>query len=164
MYAYKIEPDTAGFLVTFRDIPEALSAGGTIEEARANAGEALITALEFYFEDRRPVPAPSRAKVGEEVFKLPVVLAAKVELHNAVLSQGIRRAALARNINAHASDVDRLLDVRHPSKIGAIETAMQSLGKYLVVGVVDADAPKTLVVAKSKAAVKARAQSSARKK
>lgn len=59
-YPAKIAPDTVGFMVTFRDIPEALSAGQTREEAEAMAADALLVAMDFYFEDRRPVPPPRR--------------------------------------------------------------------------------------------------------
>ena len=56
-----------GFTVTFPDIPEAISEGDTEAEALAHAHDALVSALDFYFEDRRPVPLPSPPKRRQKI-------------------------------------------------------------------------------------------------
>jgi antitoxin HicB len=71
-----------GLVVTFRDIPEAITQGETVEEVLHMAKEALETALEFYFEDGRTVPMPSNATNEELTVELPVSLSAKVLLLN----------------------------------------------------------------------------------
>jgi antitoxin HicB len=71
-YPARFAPDDAnGYVVTFRDIPEAITQGDTLDEARIMAADALRTALEFYAEDGRPVPAPSAVQAGEELVTLP---------------------------------------------------------------------------------------------
>ena len=60
-----------GFVVTFRDIPEAITQGETVEDALVMAKDALQTAMEFYFEDKRCVPAPSKPKSGQYTIELP---------------------------------------------------------------------------------------------
>lgn len=79
-YPARFEPDEegGGYVVTFRDIPEAITQGDTDEEARSMAADALATAMDFYFEDKRPVPMPSTAKHGEVLIELPASLSAKV--------------------------------------------------------------------------------------
>jgi antitoxin HicB len=37
-------------------------------------------AMDFYFEDKRPVPAPSKMHEGEELVALPASLSAKVTM------------------------------------------------------------------------------------
>ena len=64
-YPARITRDGARFTVSFVDIPEALSDGGTREEAMAMAADALTTAMDFYFEDKRTVPKPSAPKRGQ---------------------------------------------------------------------------------------------------
>src|SRR5665213_3635624 len=64
-YPARIGPDGGGFRVSFPDIPEALTGAATREEALALTADALTTAMDFYFEDRRPVPAPSAPKRGQ---------------------------------------------------------------------------------------------------
>jgi antitoxin HicB len=56
-YRYKIEPQENGWwLVRFPGIPEALTEGETEEEARANARDCVIAALEGYMKAGRPLP------------------------------------------------------------------------------------------------------------
>jgi antitoxin HicB len=70
-YPVNIEPvDEGVFFVSFPDVPEALTQGGTYEEALAMAVDALATALEFYTDDNRPVPLPSLPKPGQPVIEI----------------------------------------------------------------------------------------------
>ena len=69
---------------------------------------------------------------------LPALTVAKVELYRAAYAAGITKAELARRLGWHAPQVDRLLDLRHRSKVEQIEQALRMLGKRLVVGVQDA--------------------------
>jgi len=64
-YPAKIEADGDGFMVSFRDIPEALTGADTREEAEKMAADALLTAMDFYFEDGRAVPEASAPEGGE---------------------------------------------------------------------------------------------------
>ena len=83
-YPAVFSPDpSGGYVITFPDIPEAITQGDTEAEALCMAEDALVTALDFYFEDRRQVPAPSRPKVGERLIALPVELAERVRSFNA---------------------------------------------------------------------------------
>jgi antitoxin HicB len=76
-----------GYLVTFRDMPEAITQGASRAHALERAQDALIHAVDFYFEDKRPVPVPSRPEAGEELVALPPELAAKVLLANSELAR-----------------------------------------------------------------------------
>nr|WP_255581253.1 type II toxin-antitoxin system HicB family antitoxin [Caballeronia sp. dw_276] len=50
------------FLVTFPDIPEAVSMGHDEDEALLNALDALESAIKIYFDEKREVPPPSKPK------------------------------------------------------------------------------------------------------
>jgi antitoxin HicB len=134
-YPARIVRDGDGFMVSFPDIPEALTQGDTLEEARAMAADALVTAMDFYFEDRRFVPPPSAPKRGQVMIDLPVSVAAKVLLLNEMLAQGTRPADLARLMNVRPQEVTRLTDLHHPTKIDTIAEALQALGKRLEISV-----------------------------
>jgi antitoxin HicB len=73
-YPFKIRPDGRFFLVTFPDIPEAITQGETMEQAIEVAQDALETAVEFYFEGARAVPEPSPVKRGGHFVELPASL------------------------------------------------------------------------------------------
>jgi antitoxin HicB len=120
-----------GFTVTFPDVPEAISEGDTEAEALTHARDALVSALDFYFEDRRPVPSPSRPKRGQKVVELPASLAAKVLLLNELVRQDIRPAELARRLGTTPQEVSRLTDVHHTTRVDGIAAALRALGKRL---------------------------------
>lgn len=63
------EPE-GGYTVTFRDVPEAITYGKTLEEARDMATDALSTAMEFYTDDDEPLPEPSKPLENEELVPL----------------------------------------------------------------------------------------------
>lgn len=124
------DPD-GGYVVTFRDIPEAITQGDDDAEAMIEARSALASAMDFYFEDRRAAPGPSAAQPGERLIGLPASVSAKVLLLNEMLAQDIRPAELARRLGVKPQEVTRLLDLAHTTKIDAIEGALQALGKEL---------------------------------
>ena len=128
-----LTPDEAsgGFVVTFPDIPEAITQGETKEEALAMAHEALEAALEFYFEDKRAVPAPSKAKRGQHIVELPASLSAKILLLNEMLAQNVRPAELARRLGTSPQEINRLTNLRHTTRIDGIDSALRALGRYL---------------------------------
>jgi antitoxin HicB len=50
----------------------------------------------------------------------------------------IGKAELARRLNCHLPQVDRLLDLRHASRLDRLEAAFRALGKQLSVQVSEA--------------------------
>ena len=115
--------------------PSALMGAATREEALEMAADALTTAMDFYFEDRRSVPAPSAAKRGQALVDLPPSVGAKVLLLNEMLAQGTRPADLARRMKVRPQEINRLTDLRHPTKIDTIAQALRAMGKRLEISV-----------------------------
>jgi antitoxin HicB len=124
------EPE-GGYTVTFPDIPEAITCGTSVEDALQHAKDALESAMDFYFEDRRPIPSPSRPKKGQYVVELPPSVAAKVLLLNEMAAQKVRPAELARRLKVTRQEVNRLTNSRHATKIDGIAAALEALGKSL---------------------------------
>jgi antitoxin HicB len=130
-YPARITKDGDGFMVSFPDIPEALTGAVTKAQALELAADALTTAMDFYFEDRRPVPAPSAPKRGQVMIDLPPSVGAKVLLLNEMIAQGTRPADLARLMNVRPQEINRLTDLHHPTKIDTIAQALKTLGRRL---------------------------------
>ncbi len=128
-YPVAYQQDGDGYLVTFPDIPEALTGGDSLEETRAAARDALITAFDFYFEDRRKVPLPG--PVTGEYIDVPPSIEAKILLLNALLECGISYAELARRMGIQPQSVQRLVDLHHSTKIDTINRALAAIGKQL---------------------------------
>lgn len=130
-YPARVTRDGDGYLVTFPDVPEAITGAKDRAEAIELAADALTTAMDFYFEDRRPVPLPSPPKRGQITVDLPPSVSAKVLLLNEMIAQGTRPAELARLMNARPQEVTRLVDLHHPTKIDTIASALLAMGKRL---------------------------------
>jgi len=125
--------EEGGYVVTFPDVPEAITQGEDIRGALKHAGEALESALDFYFEARRSVPLPSKPKRGQYLVELPVSAAAKVLLLNEMLRQKVKPAELARRLGTTPQEVNRLTNLRHATKIDRVDSALRALGKRLIV-------------------------------
>jgi len=123
-----------GFVVTFPDIPEAITQGEDEDEALLYAVDALETALTFYLEARRPLPIPSAAD-GRPTVRPSALECAKLGIYQAMTEQGIRKAELARRLGWHLPQVDRLLDLEHASRLDQIEAAARVLGRTIEVRV-----------------------------
>lgn len=65
-----VECFKCSIVVTFRDVPEAITQGDTFEDAVCMAEDALRTAMEFYDEDGKPRPLPSDCEHGDVMIKL----------------------------------------------------------------------------------------------
>ncbi len=123
--------DEGGFIASFRDVPEAITEASDMEELQESALDALITAIDFYVEDHRKFPLPSKAKKGDMLVPLPASVVSKVLLLNAMVENNIRPADLAREMNIRPQEVTRITDVKHATKIDTIQAALRSIGKEL---------------------------------
>ncbi len=119
-------------LVSFPDIPEALTEGATEEQALAEAEDCLVAALGGYIQARRAIPRPSPER-GRTLVPLPALVAAKSALYCAMRVKGVGNTALAKRLGVTEGAVRRLIDPDHRSHIGQVEAALQALGQRLVV-------------------------------
>lgn len=134
-YPVTLTKDGANLLVTFKDIPEAITFGKNEEEALENAIDALETGLSFYVDARKPLPKPSKAKRGQKIIAPSALESAKLGVYQAMMDQGIKKAELARRLGWHMPQIDRLFDLKHSSKFDQIEAAATVLGCHIEITV-----------------------------
>ncbi|MBC6554865.1 type II toxin-antitoxin system HicB family antitoxin [Citrobacter braakii] len=120
-----------GFVVSFPDIPEALTQENTRHDALQAAQTALITAFEFYFDDNEAIPLPSAVGAEDTYVEIPLSVASKVLLLNAFLESKITQQELANRIGRPKQEITRLFDLKHTTKIDAVQIAARVLGKEL---------------------------------
>ncbi len=133
-YNINIQEDSNGeYLVTFPDVPEAVTTVEKLTELQTQAVDALVSAFDFYIEDKKPIPIPQN--IGVDYITLPVGLAAKVYLYNEWLASNLKKTDIASKIGVAPSNLDRLFNMRYRSKIEAIEQALAALGKHLDINV-----------------------------
>jgi len=134
-YPVTLTPDGDTVLVTFKDIPEAITFGVNKDEALLHAIDALETGLSFYVDARKQLPVASRPKRGQKTVRPSALESAKLGVYQAMTEQGIRKAELARRLGWHTPQVDRLFDLRHASRLDQIEAVARVLGRQLEVRV-----------------------------
>jgi antitoxin HicB len=133
-YPVTIERDDGTYVASFPDLPEAHTVGATREEALERAVGALETAFAAIMANRRDIPRPSASR-GKPMFALPPLSAAKVGLYRAMRKAGVSKAELARRLDWHPPQIDRLLDLRHASRLDQIDRALRVLGKRLTIDI-----------------------------
>jgi antitoxin HicB len=120
-------------VVSFPDIPEAVTEGRGRAETRAMASDALGLALLAYAKQGRRLPAASKGN-GVSITVAPDV-AAKLAVLSAFAASGLSKREFARRLGKDEKEVRRILDPMHPTKLAALSVALESLGQRLVVGV-----------------------------
>lgn len=134
-YPVTLTRDDDTVLVTFTDVPEAITFGMDEDEALLNAVDALETGLSFYVDARKQLPAVSQPAAGQKTVRPSALECAKLGVYQAMNEQGIKKSELARRLGWHMPQVDRLFDLRHASRLDQIEAAAIVLGRQIVVTV-----------------------------
>jgi antitoxin HicB len=136
-YPARFEPaPEGGFVVTFPDFTWGVTQGDTEAEAGEMAADALAAIVEEHIRSAEPLPRPSKPR-GRKYrrVRLPALAAAKAELYQTFFESGVRKSELARRVGISKTNVDRLFDLRHRSRLDQLEKAFRVLGKELRVEV-----------------------------
>ncbi len=129
---------TAGYCVSFPDVPEALTSGETWEEAVLMAEDCLGVALGMYVRANEDIPVPGCARDGQVLVPVPLLVAAKLTIYTAMREQGVTRDALAARLGISMEAVRKLVDPRYRTHISQVESALRVVGRALVVEDCDA--------------------------
>ena len=129
------DPQDGGFVVTFVDVPEAITQGDDVPEALHQAADCLEEAMVGRIRRRDDIPEASPVRAGQYAVALPAHTAAKAALYLALHQTQLTQVELAARLHCDEKEVRRLLDPRHASKLSRMEAALAILGQQLVVGV-----------------------------
>jgi len=137
VYPATLTPDTeeGGFVVTFIDVPEAITQGEEVEDALREAADCLEEAIANRIVMGLPIPRPSPVKKGRYPVPLTAQTAAKAALYVALQEAKVTKTELAKRLQCDEKEVRQLLDPRHPSKLPRIESALATVGQRLIVSV-----------------------------
>lgn len=99
-YAYSciLTPDEEEpcFVVSFPDVPEAITGGATREESLILAEDALVVALSMYVDADEDIPAPSAPADGQDLITVPPQAAAQLALYTAIRPRLTRTRCASR--------------------------------------------------------------------
>ena len=142
MLAYPIlleDDDNNTLLVTSPDFPELTTFGEDRDEAVTQASDALEEAIAARIHGGKDIPSPSE---GAVYAVLPTLTAIKVMLYQGMRDQGIGKAELARRLDWHLPQVDRVLNIQHHSRLDQMDAALLAIGRQLHVGASEIGGPR----------------------
>src|SRR5262249_17885345 len=127
-YRYTLERQENGWwLVRFPGIPEAMTEGETQDEARSNAVDCVIAALEGYMKAGKPLPPEGTAPSRRNRATLPSLVTAKLVVYETMRKRGWSKLKLAKQLDVPENSVRRLLDLRHSSHMWIIDEALATM-------------------------------------
>jgi antitoxin HicB len=138
-YALFEPADEGGFVVTFPDFGWGVTQGDTDDEAMEMATDALRMLIIDTVKAAKPLPV-ARKRRGRHMrpVSMSALDSAKVELYQAFQASGLRKSDLAQRLHIPRSNLDRLFDLHHHSRLDQLEAACAVLRKKLLVSVADA--------------------------
>jgi antitoxin HicB len=140
-YSASFKKDGDGFIARFPAIPEIVTGGETFEEAFNNAYDALEVALLTYAKGNVELPKDLTADKKDSavhVIHVSASVVAKLEFIAAFRQSGMTRVALAERLGKAETEVRRMLNPYHGTKLAMLETAIGALGKRFVLKVEEA--------------------------
>jgi len=137
-YAAVFTPaEEGGYVVTFPDVPEAITQGESIQECIKEAADALEEAIIGRINTGKVIPEASAAKSGDYLIPVPPQSAFKAALYEEIQRRGWTNIEVASFLGVDEKEVRRLLDPHHPSKLPRIAEILERVGKRIVVSVQD---------------------------
>ena len=135
MYPAKLKRgDTPGLLVvTFRDVPEAITQAIGLKDAHWQAADCPEEAIAGRIAGRREIPKASGALQGERPIPVPAPMAAKAAFYLAIRQAGITNVGLAQKLGC-----DEKGSPAHARSQAPRKEALDVFGKRLVVSVEEA--------------------------
>jgi len=131
-YPFKFtSAEKGGWVITCRDLPEAISQAEATEDREEVASGCLQAALEARIRHEMELTQPSKPKAREVLIAPPAGTAAKAALYVAMREAGVSKMELARRLGVDEKEVRRMLDPGHGSKLPRIAEAIEALGRHL---------------------------------
>lgn len=128
--------DKWGFVVTFPDIPFAVTQGDDLEDAKRQADDCLDEAIAAMIKNNWDIPYPSTG--GHAMASTSVPMAAKAYLYLALRESELSKEEIEERLNWDSNAIVQLLDPQKDVDFIRIETALAILGKKLNLELVDA--------------------------
>ena len=118
-----------GFVVTFPDLRGAVTGGFTFKESLILAEDCLVVSLADYMDNDEELPSPSPWVEGQELIGVQPLIAAQLDLYNAMRQQNLSRAALAQRLGLSQAAVKRLLTLNYRTPITQVRRALAAISQ-----------------------------------
>ena len=136
-YTLLLSTDQSGaFRARVRELPEVDAAGETADAALDQARAGVLQALMARMSAHREIPAGRAAAGDDRAVTLPLQATLKLALYREMRAQGLRKIDLARRLDWHPPQIDRLLDLSHGSRLDQIEAGFRAVGRTIAFSVI----------------------------
>ena len=127
------ESGREAYVVTFPDVPEAITGGWSWDEAVEMAEDCIGVALSFYTDEDEEIPTPRLPAEGQVLIPVPPLVAAKLAIYSAMREKGITKEALGKKLGLEYEAVRKLLDPTYRTHFTQIEKALRAVGHSLII-------------------------------
>jgi antitoxin HicB len=132
-----VEEEPGEWLVSFPDLPEALTSGDDFDDALAMAEDCLAEAIAGRIDDNEEIPLPSELTEGLYSVTCPAQVALKAIIYQVMQSQEITKVKLAEMLEVNEKEARRITDPHHGTKLQTLTRTLRALGKQVITQVVD---------------------------
>ena len=115
--------------VSFPDLQGALTSGRDWKTAMIMAEDYMVVSLAAYVDCQEELPTPSPWSKGQELFIVQPLIAAQLDLYQAMREQGVSVSDLAQRLNLSEAEVKRLLSLDYLTSINEVVVALELLGR-----------------------------------
>lgn len=131
-YPASLLPDEeGGYVVLFRDFPEAITQGDSVEECLSEASDCLEEAIAARIDNSLEIPTPSDIQDLEYRVPVPLQMALKAALYLAIRESGLPATDVRGLLGKDEEEIRQMLDPQFSTKSLAIERALRALGKQV---------------------------------
>lgn len=118
--------DDCGFVVTFRDLPEAITQGDSVEQSLSEAADCLEEAIAARIDEGLEIPKPSHSD-QDILVPVPLMTAWKAKLYSAIQKSNRTIADLSYQLGMSELKTQQLLDPRAEVDISLIKSTLLHL-------------------------------------
>ncbi len=132
-----LTPDAidGGYVVTFPDLPEAITQGDTIEECLTEAKDCLEESIALRIDDNLDIPEPSSINSNYWV-SLSLTMELKAILYLTIKDSGLSYKELANKVKIDEKDIINSLNPNRPTSLSILEVILSQFNKRLQVNLV----------------------------
>jgi antitoxin HicB len=125
-----------GFVVTFPDLPEAITQGETISDCLLEAVDCLEESIAARIDDHLDIPNPSSCNEGEYSVSLSLPMIFKAAVYLAIREAEISQSQLAQKLNVDEREIQSIINPRQGTNLSIIEKVLLTLGKQINIQIV----------------------------
>ncbi len=125
------DQEDGGFVVTFPDLPEAITQGETKAQCLSEASDCLAEAIAARIDEEMVIPLPSSRTNQQYLIPVPIEIAWKAEVYSAMWQYRITTSRLASWLDVDKEKIRRLINPRYTIDQKFAERALQTILKQL---------------------------------